>query len=353
MWKKLAVTIAGGFSIDDDLADMIDAKSPRLASCYGPGRIPFPRRPVLRRPPRAFSRLDRPESLCLNNNKTIFIADSGNHRVMEYDDDKELYDQMAGKSMNERILCYIRYSKRGKMILGKTITSWLPLGLSGPSDIIYDNRSKKLIIADYHNRRILRCAPDIASPPETIAENIECRGLAIDSKGNLYASDTELHEVRRFEPNDRQGTIVAGGNGQGGRRHQLNHPTYICIGPNDALYISDSCNDRVMKYEQGAEEGEVIAGGHGKGLNLNQLDHPTGLLVDQSGTIYVADYWNHRVMRWYQGASHGERIAGVRRPGDDSDQLNGPEGIAFDNEGNLYVSDSDNHRIQRFDIRKP
>jgi len=174
----------------------------------------------------------------------------------------------------------------------------------------------------------------------------------MDDEGSLYVSDTERHEVRRYRPGKKYGTVVAGGNGQGRRLHQLNHPTYICIGDNQSVYVSDSWNDRVMRWDKGAKEGVIVAGGNGKGKNRTQLDHPAGVLVDQLGTVYVADHWNGRVMRWRKHARQGDVIAGDKfLSGQYPNELNGPEGLAIDRYNNLYVADSNNHRIQRFDIQ--
>ncbi|CAF1342413.1 unnamed protein product [Adineta steineri] len=103
-----------------------------------------------------------------------------------------------------------------------------------------------------------------------------------------------------------------------------------------------------MKWTKDAEEGTVVAGGNGEGGNLNQLSKPEGVIVDDLGQIDVADFGNHRVMRWYEGKEEGEIIVGGNGGGNQSNQLNGPGGLCFDGEGNLYVGDHYNHRIRKF-----
>jgi sugar lactone lactonase YvrE len=287
------------------------------------------------------NRLHCPKGIWVGKNQSIVIADSLNHRIMKYD----------------------QGDRYGLRIAGKNISGYSPELLNEPTNVIFHAKSKSYIISDYQNRRVLQLFRRGKQRLKTIIQNIACFGLAVDDEGSIYVSDTERHEVRRYKPGRKHGKIVAGGHGQGRRLHQLNHPTYICIGDDQSVYVSDSWNDRVVRWDKGAKKVEIVAGGHGKGKNRNQLDYPAGVLVDQSGAVYVADHYNYRVMRW-RNSECGEVIAGgyfsdnypnrMRGPflsGNFPNQLNGPEGLAFDQAGNLYVADSNNHRIQRFKIQ--
>lgn len=252
-------------------------------------------------------------------------------------------------TVNQRIMEYTSNNRIGRRISCKNISGYGPDELRRPSDVLFHKGSKSLIISDTHNRRVLQWFPN--DKTEVLIKDIACSGLAITDDGSIYVSDTEKHQVIRYQIHDSQTTVVAGGHGQGNRLKQLNHPTYIFVGPDDDVYVSDSGNNRVVKWSKGASAGVLVAGGKGRGRGKKQLDYPTGLIVDQSGTIYVADHRNHRVMRWRKNASRGEVIAGNKYlPGDAPDQLNGPEGLKFDLDGNLFIVDSNNNRIQRFDI---
>lgn len=276
-------------------------------------------------------RLRSPQGISISENRSLLIADSSNHRIMKYNLRTGIIQRIAGKNMQ---------GYRRDL-------------LAKPSNMIFHPQTKSFIICDFHNRRVLQWFPRSTRCARILLENIACFGVGTDINGDIYISDTEQHEVRRYRMGNKYGKVVAGGNGQGSRLKQLNHPTYICIGDDYSVYVSDSWNNRVMKWDRNGKEGIVVAGGQGKGKNRRQLDHPAGVLVDQLGTIYVADHWNHRIMRWRKN-EEPDIIAGDRfRPGDGSHQLICPEGLAFDYEGNLYVADSNNHRIQRFRIRTP
>ncbi|CAF0794986.1 unnamed protein product [Adineta steineri] len=262
-----------------------------------------------------------------DNNKSIYIADSQNDRIVKLYLNSNTREIIAGGNG-----------------IGNKINQ-----LFRPIDIIFDKENNSFIISDLGNRRIIRFYDQNQTNQQIIISNIDCYGLTIDKNGFIYTSDCQNHEVIRWKQGDKKGELVAGGNRQGNHLNQLNHPTYIFIDEDYSLYISDSDNHRVMKWKKGAKEGIIVAGGNGEGDSLKQLDHPQGLFVDHLGQIYVADYNNHRVMRWCEGNEEGEIVAGGNGERNQSNQLNCPMGLSFDNVGNLYVVDQHNHRIRKYE----
>ncbi|CAF5012110.1 unnamed protein product, partial [Rotaria socialis] len=174
--------------------------------------------------------------------------------------------------------------------------------LDGPSDVLIDKETDSLIICERWNRRVVRWSRrSDTTQGEILINNIDCWGLAMDEQRYVYVSDREKHEVRRYQLGEKNGTLVAGGNGKGNGLSQLNSPHYLFVDRDHSVYVSDSSNHRVMKWVEGAKEGIVVAGGQGEGNALTQLYYPYGIFVDTLGTLYVADSWNNRVMRWTQG----------------------------------------------------
>lgn len=275
------------------------------------------------------NQLYAPHGLYVDHEKTLYIADSDSHRIVQW-----------------------KYgTDNGKVVAGENGRGSRTGQLDNPLNMIIDKKTDSLIICDRNNRRVIRWSLTDRTMQETIISNINCQGLAVDSEGFIYVSDSGKNEVRRYNVGESQGTIVAGGNGKGDRLNQLNFPTDILVDQDKSVYVSDSNNHRIVKWMSGSREGIVVAGGHGKGNKLNQLSTPRGVTVDGLGTIYVVDAWNHRVMRWCKGATEGCVIVGGNGQGQLANQLNYPENLAFDRDGSLYVADCLNHRIQRFDIQ--
>ncbi len=275
------------------------------------------------------NQLYNPWGLYVDDDQTVYVVDSFNHRIVEWKWD----------------------AKSGQVVAGGNGEGSGAHQLSEPTDVIVDKERDSLIICDYSNRRVVRWPRRNGTSGETIISNISCTGLTMDDNGSLYVTDVGKHEVRRYRRGESEGTVVAGGNGSVNRLDQLSSPAYVFVDRDHSVYVSDELNHRVMKWVEGAKQGIVVAGGQGQGNGLTQLSNPGGVVVDQLGTVYVADRrMNHRIMRWVKGAKQGSVIVGGNGAGRQSNQLNGPWGLSFDRHGNLYVADNENRRVQKFNI---
>ncbi|CAF1144749.1 unnamed protein product [Adineta steineri] len=269
------------------------------------------------------NQISNPYGIFIDNNKSIYIADFYNHRIVKWKLNSIKGEIIAGGNQNNQ--------------------------LNYPTNIIFDQKNNSFIISEWQNKRVIRYFGQNQTSQQIIISNIDCWGLTIDKNGFIYTSDCENDEVRRWKQGDKKGELVAGGNSRGYHLNQLNDPTYIFIDKDHSLYISDKENNRVMKWKKDAKEGIIAAGGNDKGNSLKQLNHPEGVIVDHLGQIYVADCWNHRVMRWCEGDEEGEVVVGGNGKGNQPNQLNYPMGLSFDSEENLYVVDYENHRIQKYE----
>ncbi|CAF1521964.1 unnamed protein product [Rotaria magnacalcarata] len=278
----------------------------------------------------ATNQLSDPHGLFVDDDKTVVIADWGNHRIMQWKN---------GDTTNGQVVAGGNGQGNGLHQLNR------------PSDVLIDEEMDSLIICDYGNRRVVRWSRRSGTTQgEILIGNIYCYGLAMDEQRNLYVSDYVKEEVRRYQLGEKIGTLVAGGNGQGDVLNQFNSPRYLFVDRDHSVYVSDYENHRVMKWNKGATEGTVFGGGQGYGNALTQLYYPRGLFVDTLGTLYVADWGNDRVMRWTRGAKQGTVIVGGNGQGAGANQLNFLRGLSFDRHGNLYLADQNNHRVQRFSI---
>jgi sugar lactone lactonase YvrE len=276
----------------------------------------------------ALNQLNGPIGIYVDDDQTVYVADCGNHRIVEW-----------------------KYGAiNGLVVAGGNQRGNNANQLDYPRDVVIDKNTNTLLICDRDNRRVMQWPLRNGTSGNTIISGIDCGRLAMGDNGYLYISDYKKHEVRRWKVGDTNGVLVAGGNRQGNDLNQLNGPTFLFVDENQSVYVSDTKNHRIMKWMKDTKEGIVVAGGQGQGNSFAQLSEPTGVIVDHLGAVYVADYNNHRIMRWYKGATEGTVVVGGNREEEQANKCNNPGDVSFDREGNLYVVDCDNHRVQRFDL---
>ena len=179
-------------------------------------------------------------------------------------------------------------------------------------------------------------------------------GLAVDSKGNIYASDCDNDRVMKFAPYATNGIVFAGRGKTGNGSQRLDCPCGLYLDESKShLYVTDSGNHRIQRYTLHTSSRAItVAGGKGAGLNANQLYYPNAISMSKkTGALYIADGGNSRVQLWTAGATSGLTLAGTGTPGSGITELRYPGGVALSlDEAFLYVSDSYNRRIQRFSL---
>ena len=275
------------------------------------------------------NQLSNPIGICVDDDdQCMYIADHQNHRIVKWKNDE----------------------KNGQIVAGGNEAGNRTDQLNGPTDVLVDKRNDSLIICDCENKRVVRWPRRNGKNGQIIISDIDCCRLTMDDDGDLYVSDRNKHEVRRWKIGEVNGTIVAGGNGKGSHLNQLNNPTFIFVDQDHSVYVSDWKNHRVMKWMKGAEEGIVVAGGQREGHGLTQLSYPQGVIVDRLSHVYVADSSNRRITRWSIGSEEGCIVVGENGQGQQPIELNNPLGLSFDRQSNLYVVDHTNNRVQKFHV---
>ncbi|CAF4297014.1 unnamed protein product, partial [Adineta steineri] len=167
------------------------------------------------------NQLNWPKRIFIDKNKSIFIADWFNHRIVEWN-----YN-----------------AKEGQIIVGGNGQGNRMDQLNHPVDVIVYQQNHSVITADLENRRVIQW---LNQKQQILINNIHCNGLAMDKSGFLYVYDQEKNEVRRWKMGayDNEGIIVAGGNGQGNQLNQLNGPSSISVSEDQSVYVSDFSNNR-------------------------------------------------------------------------------------------------------------
>jgi sugar lactone lactonase YvrE len=195
-------------------------------------------------------------------------------------------------------------------------------------------------------------------------------GVAVDSSGNLYVSDTYNNYIRKVTP-DGIIHILAGvgvgiqpgslASGVAATSEQLNLPAGMVLGPNGNLYFADAGTQRVLMISSDGTittiAGTALVGYSGDGglATAAQLSWPRDIAFDASGNMYIAATMNHAI-RKVDAQGIITTVAGTGIPGFSGDgqfaqtaQFAAPSGIVVDKNGNVYVSDTNNYRVRKID----
>jgi uncharacterized protein (TIGR03437 family) len=195
----------------------------------------------------------------------------------------------------------------------------------------------------------------------TSAELSVVSGVAVDSSGNLYISDTNNCVIRKvaggnittYVGSDTNYNVVCGGTGDHGlaTSAEIDTPTGLAVDASGNLYIADTGNGRIRIVT--ASNGNITSLSTGNFI----LSRPKGVAVDAAGDVYIADTNNSRILKvtpkgsitvttTVAGSDSG--VWGYSGDGGPATSalLNYPSGVALDAAGNLYIADTHNQRIR-------
>ncbi len=194
----------------------------------------------------------------------------------------------------------------------------------------------------------------------TTARFLGPRGIAIDSTDNLYVSDTFNHTIRKITPAGVV-TTLAGTAGMMGSADgteaaaRFNLPRGIATDSVGNIYVSDTGNRTIRKITPVG----VVSTFAGTPLLSGSIDGtgaaagffaPLGLTIDSTGNTYVTDGFTIRMIT---PAGVVTTLAGSANSDGSTDgtgaaaRFTFPAGIAADSSGNLYVADTFNSIIRK------
>jgi hypothetical protein len=314
------------------------------------------------------AQLDVPFGSTVSASGAVYIADTGNSRIVRVDPSTNVLTVVAGGGFG----CGQQTNAVGD---GCPATSAI---LNSPTDVEID-AAGNILIADQQNHRVRRVvaasgvietlagtgAPGFAGDggPAVNAQLALPTGLARDpSSGALYVTDENNHRVRVIE----SGTITtfagngtAGSSGDGGiaTNASLNLPTGIARAADGTIFISEQGGHRVRRVLGAtittfAGTGTAGYGGDSGSAELAMLSSPYAIATDPVGNVYIADTGNHRLRR-VDASGTIVTIAGTGTPGTTGDgglaadaRIYHPLGVSVGSSGDLFISDTFSHRVR-------
>ncbi len=199
------------------------------------------------------------------------------------------------------------------------------------------------------------------------------RGLALDSAGNLYIADFGANVVREITAAGKISTIAGtgtagfSGDAAAATAATLSRPSGVAVDSAGNIYISDTGNQVVRKittdgnintFAGSNSLGAGFAGDTGAATSA-QLNLPEALVIDKAGSVYISDYANALIRIVIPDGTIGTYAGTGSSPGFSGDggaassaQLNGVLGMAIDTAGNFFIADYYNLRIRKISPSK-
>jgi predicted membrane-bound mannosyltransferase/DNA-binding beta-propeller fold protein YncE len=270
--------------------------------------------------------LNRPHGLDIGPDGLLYVADSGNHQVVVFDQEGN----------------YIR-------TLGTFGLAPLVDALNEPWDVAVAPGGD-VFVADTWNHRIVsydaQGAYRLSWGYEGLVAGGEMagfwgpRGIVTDADGNVYVADTGNKRIMVFDEN---GTLIRQIGSGGGLDGQVDEPVGLAFSPDGLLYVADTWNQRIQVFTR---EGLFVRAWFVEAW-FGQSNERPYLDVDSSGNVYVTDPDASRVIVFN---SRGDFLFSFG----DFATIQTAGAVEIDSEnGYLYAIDTAVGQVQRYVLPVP
>jgi sugar lactone lactonase YvrE len=189
--------------------------------------------------------------------------------------------------------------------------------------------------------------------------------LSVDAAGNLFIADTANHRIRKVTAagviSTVAGTGVEGFSGDGGPATEagIDSPHGLAVDTAGNLYLSDTGNGRIRRVAAATGILTTVAGGgvlgDGAAATSAAIALPRGITLDAAGNLYLAEAGSQRIRRIAVDgtittvAGQGTQVFSGDGGPAVAASLDTPRAVAVSPGGLLTLADTGNARIRQLD----
>lgn len=352
-------------------------------------------------PGAANNALNGPRGVAFDSAGNLWIADTGNHRVLRY---PASVLNSATQPAADLVIGQKDFTGGSANAGGQISAS----GFDTPMALAFDNQNN-LYVSDYNNTRVLRFSPPLSTnmaatgvwgesnfasrgvPQQATASSLRGPvGLSTDDSGNLYVAIPQDNRVLAFPTATAIGSAAKTVFGQTdfstttgdtgaaplASSGSLATPADVKVDASGNIVVVDSGNNRVLEFQAGGKsairvwgQSDFISNGPNQ-IKPGSISYPYKMAIDYSSVpfaLYVSDTNNNRVLVWkdsvrFQSGDPADLVIGqptlwtgaanvdssaFGKPSQKT--LASPTGIAVNPaDGTLYVADTGNNRVLRY-----
>jgi sugar lactone lactonase YvrE len=257
------------------------------------------------------AQLSSPNGVAVDGTGNVYIADTGNNRVVE-----------------------VPWTGAG---YGAQTT--LPVTkLSTPMGLAVDGAGN-LFIACNGNDKVVKLpwtGTGYGPQVKIVASLYAPSTVAVDGFGNLYIADTYDNRVDKLTWT---GSSYASTNSLGS---YTVIPMGVAAGPGGDVYYTRPYANLVTRIPWSANQYQNQVS-----LSISKISFPSAIAIDGNSNLYVLDTDNNRVLMLpWTGSGFGTQITVASG-------FNSPGGLAVDGNGNLYVADTGNNQVVKINLSAP
>jgi hypothetical protein len=315
------------------------------------------------------SSLNTPDAIAVDASNGLYAADFNNNRVLYFQQGSTTATRVYGQGGS-----FTSNTQNNGGVTGSSLLVPKGLGLDSSGNLyVADTGNNRVLFFASGSTTATKVYGQGGNFNQNLANNggISADSLKgpfcvrADKNNNVYVCDTQNNRVLFYSSSSTTASRVYGTGGSftvagvsSTTSSTFSNPQDIAFDSNNNIYISDSGNGRVLIFTGTSTTASSLIGQTSftsviTGCTANILGGPMGIIIDQIGNLYVGD-GNARVLMFPPNATSATKVYGaggsftscaINNGGLSASSLNRFLYVATDSNGKLYVSDSSNNRI--------